>query len=82
MAEKQLSGIKVAILVTDGVEQVELLEPKKALEEAGAEVKVIAPRSGKSRDLNITTRPTRFQWIWNSIKRILKISMLCNYRAV
>lgn len=47
MAEKQLSGIKVAILVTDGVEQVELLEPKKALEEAGAEVKVIAPRSGK-----------------------------------
>jgi protease I len=47
MAEKQLSGIKVAILVTDGVEQVELLEPKKALEEAGAEVKVIAPKSGK-----------------------------------
>jgi protease I len=47
MAEKQLSGIKVAILVTDGVEQVELLEPKKALEEAGAEVKVISPKSGK-----------------------------------
>ena len=34
MAEKQLSGIKVAVLAVDGVEQVELLEPKKALEEA------------------------------------------------
>ena len=47
MADKQLSGIKVAVLTTDGVEQVELLEPKKALEEAGAEVLVIAPKSGK-----------------------------------
>ena len=47
MAEKQLSGLKVAVIATDGVEQVELLEPKKALESAGAEVKVIAPKSGK-----------------------------------
>ena len=46
MAEKQLSGLKVAALTTDGVEQVELLEPKKALEEAGAQVVVIAPKSG------------------------------------
>jgi deglycase len=46
MPEKELSGIKVAALVTDGVEQVELLEPKKALEDAGAEVHVIAPKSG------------------------------------
>jgi len=47
MPEKQLSGIKVAVLATDGVEQVELLEPKKALDEAGAEVHVIAPKPGK-----------------------------------
>jgi protease I len=47
MAEKQLSGLKVAAIATDGVEQVELLEPKKALEYAGAEVKVIAPKPGK-----------------------------------
>ena len=32
----QLDGKKVAILATDGVEQVELIEPRKALEEAGA----------------------------------------------
>ena len=47
MADKQLSGIRVAVLVTDGVEQVELLDPKKALEKEGAEVVVISPHSGK-----------------------------------
>ena len=47
MAEKQLSGLKVAAITSDGVEQVELLEPKKALEEAGAQVLVVAPKAGK-----------------------------------
>ncbi len=37
MAEHDLNGKKVAILVAHGFEQVELTEPKKALEEAGAE---------------------------------------------
>jgi protease I len=47
MAEKQLSGLRVAAILTDGVEQVELLEPKKALEAAGAKVTVIAPKAGQ-----------------------------------
>src|SRR5690242_11631933 len=47
MAQKQLQGLKVAILATDGVEQVELLEPRKALQEAGAETKVVSPKAGK-----------------------------------
>ena len=47
MAEKQLSGLKVAAICTDGVEQVELLEPRKALENAGAQVVVVAPKAGK-----------------------------------
>jgi deglycase len=38
-----LNGKKVAILVADGFEQVELTEPKQALEEAGAETHVISP---------------------------------------
>jgi len=38
-----LKGKKIAILVTDGFEQVELIKPKEALEEAGAEAHVIAP---------------------------------------
>lgn len=41
----QLSGKKVAILVTNGFEQVELTSPKQALEDAGAKTHIIAPRS-------------------------------------
>jgi protease I len=43
----QLKGRKVAALVEDGFEQSELLEPKKALEQAGAEVHVVSPQSGE-----------------------------------
>lgn len=42
----KLKGKKVAILATDGFEQVELTEPKKFLEDEGAEVEVISLKSG------------------------------------
>jgi len=42
----ELNGKRVAVLATDGVEQVELTEPVKALKQAGAEVHVVAPNSG------------------------------------
>ena len=44
---KKLDGKKVAILATNGFEQSELFEPKKALEEAGAEVSIISLESGE-----------------------------------
>lgn len=44
---KTLEGKKVAILATDGFEQAELFDPKKALEEAGAEVSVVSLKSGE-----------------------------------
>ncbi|UPG85016.1 type 1 glutamine amidotransferase [Luteibacter aegosomatis] len=43
MANKTLSGRRIAVLATDGFEQSELTEPKHLLEEAGAQVDVIAP---------------------------------------
>lgn len=43
----KLSNKRVAILLTDGFEEIEFTEPKKALEEAGATVSVIAPQAGK-----------------------------------
>ena len=43
----QLSGKKIAILVTDGFEQVELTEPKAALEQAGARTVIVAPAAGE-----------------------------------
>lgn len=45
--EKQLSGKTIAILVTDGFEQVELTEPKRALEEAGATTHIVSLQEGK-----------------------------------
>ncbi|MDB5109031.1 MAG: protease [Mucilaginibacter sp.] len=42
-----LSNRKVAILTEEGFEQVELTSPKQALEEAGATVHIISPKSGK-----------------------------------
>jgi protease I len=47
MAEHDLNGKKVAILVAHGFEQVELTEPRRALEEAGAETHIVSPVDGK-----------------------------------
>lgn len=46
MAEKTLDGLKVAIIVAGDFEQIELTEPRKALEDAGAETVIIAPDAG------------------------------------
>lgn len=43
----ELNGKKIAILATDGFEQLELTEPKKNLEEAGAKVEVLSIKEGK-----------------------------------
>src|SRR5437016_2561106 len=44
MARNDLNGKRVAILATDGVEQVELTEPRQALEDAGAKTLVVSPK--------------------------------------
>ena len=43
-----ISGLKIAILVTDGFEQVELTEPRKALDEAGADTSIVSPKTVRS----------------------------------
>ena len=47
MAETQLQGLRVAILATDLFEEAELIEPRKALQNAGAQAVVIAPKAGE-----------------------------------
>ena len=47
MTNGNLQGKKVAILATDGFEQSELLEPRKALDEAGATTQVVSPAGKK-----------------------------------
>ena len=47
MADKPLKGKKVALLAADMVERVELVEPRRALEDAGATVELISIHPGK-----------------------------------
>ncbi len=52
MDSSKLSGKKVAVIATDYFEESELTEPVKALRDAGAEVHIIAPKSGEIKGLN------------------------------
>lgn len=45
----QLEGIRVAALVEEGFEQVELVKPSEALRAAGAQLQIVSPREGKVR---------------------------------
>ncbi|GAB4022443.1 type 1 glutamine amidotransferase domain-containing protein [Spirosoma koreense] len=45
--QQRLQGKKVAILLTDGFEQVEMTEPRQALQDAGATTHLIAPTGGE-----------------------------------
>jgi protease I len=51
---ESLKGLKVAILVTDGFEHVELVEPRKALDQAGATTSIVSPKSGRVRSWKFT----------------------------
>lgn len=47
-----LEGKKIAILATDGVEQIEFSEPKRQLEKQGAKVETISIKEGKIKGWN------------------------------
>jgi protease I len=49
-----LEGLKVAILITDGFEQVEMVKPREALDEAGAVTSVVSPKRQSVRGWNFT----------------------------
>ena len=52
--KQTLQGKKVAILVADGFEQVELTGPRQALDAAGAQTRVVSPKKDKVRAWNST----------------------------
>ncbi len=52
-----LSGRTIAILATDGVEEVELTEPLKALRDAGATVVVVSPKTDAIQAMNNDVEP-------------------------
>lgn len=58
---QDLNGKKVAILVADGFEQIEMTEPRKALNEAGAETTLVSPAGDKVRGWNHTEWGSQFK---------------------
>jgi protease I len=54
MADQPLDGVKVAILITDGFEEVEMTEPRKALDDAGASTAIVSPKDDKVRSWRFT----------------------------
>ena len=57
---RKLDGKKVAILVTDGFKQVEMTKPREALEEAGADTKIISLKSGKIQGMHHADKGDKF----------------------
>ena len=57
---RKLDGKKVAILVTDGFEQVEMTKPRGALDEAGAETKIVSLKSGRIQGMNHAEKGDKF----------------------
>jgi protease I len=53
MGNDTLRGKRIAILVANGFEQVELTEPRKALDHAGATTQVVSPEEGKVKGWNM-----------------------------
>ena len=56
----KLDGKKVAILVADGFEQVEMTKPRDALEEAGAETKIISLKPGQIQGMHHADKGDKF----------------------
>jgi len=56
----KLDGKKVAILVADGFEQVEMTKPREALDAAGAETKIVSLKSGQIQGMNHMERGDKF----------------------
>ncbi|XAS63698.1 type 1 glutamine amidotransferase domain-containing protein [Micrococcaceae bacterium Sec5.8] len=60
MSEHNIAGKKVAFLLTDGVEQVELTSPWDAVKKAGGEPTLVAPKSGKLQGYDGTEKGQEF----------------------
>ena len=48
----ELKGLRVAILITDGFEQVEMVQPREALNNAGANTSIVSPKNDQVRGWN------------------------------
>ncbi|PYS76968.1 MAG: protease [Acidobacteria bacterium] len=59
--EKKLDGKRVAILVAEGFEQVELTRPRQALDDAGAQTQIVSPAKGEVEGWNHYDKGDKFK---------------------
>lgn len=55
-----LFGKKIAIVVTDGFEQIEMTKPREVLEQAGARTFIVSPKNGEVQGWNHTDPAEKF----------------------
>ena len=60
MASDSLDGLMVAILITDGFEQVEMTDPRKALDQAGAKTRIVSPKEDQVKAWKFTDWGDKF----------------------
>ena len=58
--DQSLAGMNIAVLLTDGFEQVEFTEPRHALEQQGAGIKVVSDKPGKVQGYNHDDKADQF----------------------
>jgi protease I len=58
---KDLHGKRIAFLLTDGFEEVELTQPRKALDEAGAKTEIVSPAKGEIQGMNHNDKGDKFK---------------------
>jgi protease I len=57
----ELKGMRAAILVANGFEQVEMTKPREALEQAGAKTEIISPARGEVQGWNHQDKGDKFR---------------------
>jgi protease I len=57
----EIEGMRVAILIADGFEQVEMTEPRKALQQAGAQADIVSPAKEQVKAWNYTDWGEKFR---------------------
>jgi protease I len=74
---KELQGQKIAFLATDGVEQVELKEPWKAVGDAGAEPELLSIKEGEIQGFDHLDKADRFP-----VDRLVSDADVADYEAL
>jgi putative intracellular protease/amidase len=76
-----ITGLKVAILITDGFELVEMMKPRQALDQAGARTSMVSPKHQRVAHGTSWSGVRSFLWMYLWTVPIRAISTLFRFRA-